>query len=135
MLLFSIVILVMAPCHQPHFEAVVPAPMDPPDTADSEPVTTRPGRTCCLPHRFRGPTPPNGNEPITAFSEASETFDLADISENDNDEEPPIPRAQGDIIMNTTRSTPATDPLLTNTWMNSPGSSADVLFFFHEDQR
>ena len=121
----------MAPHCQPKAEAPLPVPQTTdPETADSEPMTAHPGRAHRLPHRFRGPTPPNSNGPITAFSKASETFNLDGISENDkDDEEPPIPRAQGDILMDTARSTPVTDPLLTDTWTNTPGTSADVLFF------
>ena len=127
----------MAPHRQPKAEAPLPAPQTTdPETADSEPMTAHPGRACHLPHCFHGPTPPNSDGPITAFSEASETFDLDGISENDkDDEEPPIPRAQGDIPLDTATSTPVTDPLLTDTWMNTPGTSADVFFFFHENQR
>ena len=122
----------MAPCCQPKAEAPLPAPQTTdPETADSEPTTAHPGCAHHLPHRFHGPTPPNSNGPITAFSEASETFNLDGISENDeDDEEPPIPRARGDILMDTIRSTPVTDPLMTDTRTNTPGTSADVHFFF-----
>ncbi|KAL4076477.1 hypothetical protein J3A83DRAFT_4370634 [Scleroderma citrinum] len=77
-------------------------------------------------------------KPTTALSKAPETFDLTSISENDKDEEeplipPPILRAQGDILMDTTRSA-ALDPLLTDTQTNSPGTPANVHFFFTKNK-
>lgn len=126
----SIVILVMVSHCQPHSKAVplVPQTTDSTNTPDSEPVTAHPGHPHHLPCCFCNPTPSIVDELI--FSKAPETFNLTDISENDeDDDEPPIPRAQGNVLMNTTRSA-APDPLLTDTQTNSPGSSADVHFFF-----
>ncbi|KAL4079112.1 hypothetical protein J3A83DRAFT_4185222 [Scleroderma citrinum] len=123
----------------PHSEAVplVPQITHPINTTDSEPMTTYSGHPHHLPHHFHGSTPPIVDEPATVFK-APETFDLACSSENnENDEEPPIllpiPRAWGDVLMDTTRSA-LLNPLLTDTQMNSPGTSANVHFFFTKNK-
>ncbi|KAL4078016.1 hypothetical protein J3A83DRAFT_4186260 [Scleroderma citrinum] len=134
----------MAPHCCPHSEAVplVPQITHPINTTDSEPMTTCPGHPHCLPYHFCGFTSPIVDKPATVSFKAPETFNLTGISENDeDDEEPPIPppipppitRAWGDVLMDTTRSV-ALNPLLTDTQMNSPGTSPNVHLFFMKNK-
>lgn len=65
--------------------------------------------------------------------EPEETFDLANVSGTDEDEEPPVPRARGSQFANDPVSTTTSDPLMTtqsSQKQSSTPSSADVAFFF-----